>query len=148
MGLHISSCGDDMLQLRRCLAASFFLHAALKQPEGTYRYQIFFFTLSYSLNVSFKALSLNILNKRVEGCSLKVFIAQGYTSSHISFLYTITYFLQIIYTTPHIYLTKMTGLWLVVRRCRSTLLPCYSRQNLSALFTMNLSKLTIHTSGT
>ncbi|XP_037491877.1 pre-mRNA-splicing factor ATP-dependent RNA helicase DEAH10 isoform X2 [Jatropha curcas] len=37
MGLRISSCGDDMLQFRRCLAASFFLNAALKQPEGTYR---------------------------------------------------------------------------------------------------------------
>lgn len=37
MGLHISSCGDDILQFRRCLAASFFLNAALKQPEGTYR---------------------------------------------------------------------------------------------------------------
>ncbi|KAG8661634.1 hypothetical protein MANES_01G027000v8 [Manihot esculenta] len=38
MGLRISSCGDDVLQFRRCLAASFFLNAALKQPEGTYRY--------------------------------------------------------------------------------------------------------------
>lgn len=37
MGLNISSCGDDMLQFRRCLAASFFLNAALRQPEGTYR---------------------------------------------------------------------------------------------------------------
>ncbi|KAM7481062.1 hypothetical protein LguiB_005645 [Lonicera macranthoides] len=37
MGLHVSSCGDDMLQFRRCLAASFFLNAALKQPDGTYR---------------------------------------------------------------------------------------------------------------
>ncbi|WCJ22099.1 RNA helicase family protein [Euphorbia peplus] len=37
MGLRVSSCGDDMLQFRRCLAASFFLNAALKQPEGTYR---------------------------------------------------------------------------------------------------------------
>ncbi|XP_050237935.1 pre-mRNA-splicing factor ATP-dependent RNA helicase DEAH10 [Mercurialis annua] len=37
MGLCISSCGDDMLQFRRCLAASFFLNAALKQPDGTYR---------------------------------------------------------------------------------------------------------------
>ncbi|KAG6763996.1 hypothetical protein POTOM_031448 [Populus tomentosa] len=36
MGLPISSCGDDTLQFRRCLAASFFLNAALKQPEGTY----------------------------------------------------------------------------------------------------------------
>ncbi|XP_022008385.1 pre-mRNA-splicing factor ATP-dependent RNA helicase DEAH10-like [Helianthus annuus] len=37
MGHKISSCGDDMLQLRRCLAASYFLNAALKQPDGTYR---------------------------------------------------------------------------------------------------------------
>lgn len=37
MGLHITSCGDDMVQFRRCLAASFFLNAALKQPEGLYR---------------------------------------------------------------------------------------------------------------
>ncbi|XP_057961180.1 pre-mRNA-splicing factor ATP-dependent RNA helicase DEAH10 [Malania oleifera] len=37
MGLHVASCGDDLLQFRRCLAASFFLNAALKQPEGTYR---------------------------------------------------------------------------------------------------------------
>ncbi|XP_061991461.1 pre-mRNA-splicing factor ATP-dependent RNA helicase DEAH10 isoform X2 [Rosa rugosa] len=37
MGLHVASCGDDMLPFRRCLAASFFLNAALKQPEGTYR---------------------------------------------------------------------------------------------------------------
>ncbi|KAK1422922.1 hypothetical protein QVD17_18211 [Tagetes erecta] len=37
MGLKISSCGDDTLQLRRCLAASYFLNAALKQPDGTYR---------------------------------------------------------------------------------------------------------------
>ncbi|KAI3897064.1 hypothetical protein MKW92_016719 [Papaver armeniacum] len=37
MGLHISSCGDDMLQFRRCLAASFFLNAALKQHDGSYR---------------------------------------------------------------------------------------------------------------
>ncbi|XP_027913918.1 pre-mRNA-splicing factor ATP-dependent RNA helicase DEAH10 [Vigna unguiculata] len=37
MGLNLSSCGDDMLQFRRCLAASFFLNAAVKQPEGTYR---------------------------------------------------------------------------------------------------------------
>lgn len=37
MGLHIASCGDDMVQFRRCLAASFFLNAALKQPEGLYR---------------------------------------------------------------------------------------------------------------
>ncbi|XP_020268965.1 pre-mRNA-splicing factor ATP-dependent RNA helicase DEAH10 [Asparagus officinalis] len=37
MGLSISSCGDDMVQFRRCLTASFFLNAALKQPDGSYR---------------------------------------------------------------------------------------------------------------
>lgn len=37
MGLRVSSCGEDMLPLRRCLAASFFLNAALKQPDNTYR---------------------------------------------------------------------------------------------------------------
>ncbi|XVF03182.1 hypothetical protein REPUB_Repub04eG0239100 [Reevesia pubescens] len=37
MGLCIFSCGEDRLQFRRCLSASFFLNAALKQPEGTYR---------------------------------------------------------------------------------------------------------------
>ncbi|GJU49906.1 pre-mRNA-splicing factor ATP-dependent RNA helicase DEAH10, partial [Tanacetum coccineum] len=37
MGLKISSCGDDTQQLRRCLAASYFLNAALKQPDGTFR---------------------------------------------------------------------------------------------------------------
>ncbi|KAF5738029.1 hypothetical protein HS088_TW13G00923 [Tripterygium wilfordii] len=37
MGFCVSSCGDDVLQFRKCLAASFFLNAALKQPEGTYR---------------------------------------------------------------------------------------------------------------
>ncbi|KAB1999739.1 hypothetical protein ES319_D12G181700v1 [Gossypium barbadense] len=37
IGLFISSCGDDTLQFRRCLAAAFFLNAALKQPDGTYR---------------------------------------------------------------------------------------------------------------
>ncbi|XP_038972259.1 pre-mRNA-splicing factor ATP-dependent RNA helicase DEAH10 isoform X2 [Phoenix dactylifera] len=37
MGLSLSSCGDDMLQFRRCLTASFFLNAALKQPDGSYR---------------------------------------------------------------------------------------------------------------
>ncbi|KAG6405244.1 hypothetical protein SASPL_132831 [Salvia splendens] len=37
MGLSVTSCGDDTLQMRRCLAASFFLNAALKQPDGTYR---------------------------------------------------------------------------------------------------------------
>ncbi|XP_058738014.1 pre-mRNA-splicing factor ATP-dependent RNA helicase DEAH10-like [Vicia villosa] len=37
MGLKLASCGDDMLQFRRCLVASFFLNAAVKQPDGTYR---------------------------------------------------------------------------------------------------------------
>nr|XP_010917350.1 pre-mRNA-splicing factor ATP-dependent RNA helicase DEAH10 isoform X2 [Elaeis guineensis]XP_010917351.1 pre-mRNA-splicing factor ATP-dependent RNA helicase DEAH10 isoform X2 [Elaeis guineensis]XP_029119434.1 pre-mRNA-splicing factor ATP-dependent RNA helicase DEAH10 isoform X2 [Elaeis guineensis]XP_029119435.1 pre-mRNA-splicing factor ATP-dependent RNA helicase DEAH10 isoform X2 [Elaeis guineensis] len=37
MGLSLSSCGDDMLQFRRCLTTSFFLNAALKQPDGSYR---------------------------------------------------------------------------------------------------------------
>ncbi|GAA0143420.1 RNA helicase [Lithospermum erythrorhizon] len=37
MGLRFVSCGEDMLLFRRCLAASFFLKAALKQPDGTYR---------------------------------------------------------------------------------------------------------------
>ncbi|PIA63143.1 hypothetical protein AQUCO_00200874v1 [Aquilegia coerulea] len=37
MGLRVTSCGDEMLQFRRCLAASFFLNAALKQPDGSYR---------------------------------------------------------------------------------------------------------------
>lgn len=37
MGLRVTSCEDDMLLLRRCLAASFFLKAAMKQPDGTYR---------------------------------------------------------------------------------------------------------------
>ncbi|KAK4773894.1 hypothetical protein SAY87_028913 [Trapa incisa] len=38
MGLRFASCGDDFLQFHRCLAASFFLNAALRQPEGIYRY--------------------------------------------------------------------------------------------------------------
>ncbi|XP_074263483.1 pre-mRNA-splicing factor ATP-dependent RNA helicase DEAH10 [Silene latifolia] len=37
MGFRISSCGEDMLLFRRCLAAAFFLNAALRQPDGTYR---------------------------------------------------------------------------------------------------------------
>ncbi|XP_078157704.1 RNA helicase family protein [Carex rostrata] len=37
MGLSISSCRDDMLQFKRCLTASFFLNAALRQPDGSYR---------------------------------------------------------------------------------------------------------------
>lgn len=37
MGLRVTSCGEDMLPLRRCLAASFFINLAVKQPDGTYR---------------------------------------------------------------------------------------------------------------
>lgn len=37
MGLPIFSCGEDWIQFRRSLAASFFLNAACKQPDGTYR---------------------------------------------------------------------------------------------------------------
>lgn len=37
MDMSMSSCGDDMLQFRRCLTASFFLNAAEKQPDGSYR---------------------------------------------------------------------------------------------------------------
>ncbi|KAL3358313.1 hypothetical protein AABB24_015444 [Solanum stoloniferum] len=37
MGLCVTSCEDDTLLLRRCLAASFFLKAAMKQPDGAYR---------------------------------------------------------------------------------------------------------------
>ncbi|KAM3341197.1 pre-mRNA-splicing factor ATP-dependent RNA helicase DEAH10 isoform X1 [Capsicum galapagoense] len=37
MGLRVTSCEDDMLLLRRCLAASFFLKVAMKQPDGAYR---------------------------------------------------------------------------------------------------------------
>ncbi|XP_016435475.1 pre-mRNA-splicing factor ATP-dependent RNA helicase DEAH10 isoform X4 [Nicotiana tabacum] len=37
MGLRVTSCEDDMLLFRRCLAASFFLKAAMKQPDGVYR---------------------------------------------------------------------------------------------------------------
>lgn len=37
MDMSPSSCGDDMLQFRRCLTASFFLNAADKQPDGSYR---------------------------------------------------------------------------------------------------------------
>lgn len=39
MGLKITSCGEDMLSFRRCLAAAFFLHAARRQLDGTYRYE-------------------------------------------------------------------------------------------------------------
>ncbi|GAB2216353.1 hypothetical protein Droror1_Dr00024125 [Drosera rotundifolia] len=38
MGLPVSSCGDDMTQFRRCLAASFFLNAA-RNESGVYRYR-------------------------------------------------------------------------------------------------------------
>ncbi|KAK9944476.1 hypothetical protein M0R45_010043 [Rubus argutus] len=38
MGLSFASCGDNMLQFRRCLAASFFLKVALKQSDGQYRF--------------------------------------------------------------------------------------------------------------
>lgn len=38
MGLPIISCGEDMLVFRRCLAASFFLNAARRQLDGTYRW--------------------------------------------------------------------------------------------------------------
>ncbi|KAJ4816526.1 RNA helicase family protein [Rhynchospora pubera] len=37
MGLNILSCGEDILQFRRCLTASFFLNAAIRQPDGSYR---------------------------------------------------------------------------------------------------------------
>ncbi|KAH0878518.1 hypothetical protein HID58_065912 [Brassica napus] len=37
MGFNVSSCGNDMLEYRRCLAASFFLKAAQRQMDGTYR---------------------------------------------------------------------------------------------------------------
>ncbi|XP_042409696.1 pre-mRNA-splicing factor ATP-dependent RNA helicase DEAH10-like [Zingiber officinale] len=37
MGFPASSCGNDTLQFRRCLTASFFLNAAMKQPDGSYR---------------------------------------------------------------------------------------------------------------
>ncbi|KAJ3699110.1 hypothetical protein LUZ61_002815 [Rhynchospora tenuis] len=37
MGLNILSCGEDMLQFRRCLTAAFFLNAAIRQPDGSYR---------------------------------------------------------------------------------------------------------------
>nr|CAB3458720.1 unnamed protein product [Digitaria exilis] len=37
MGLNLSSCGDDMAVFRRCLTASFFLNAAMRQPDGSYR---------------------------------------------------------------------------------------------------------------
>ncbi|XP_059305868.1 pre-mRNA-splicing factor ATP-dependent RNA helicase DEAH10-like [Lycium ferocissimum] len=37
MGLRVTSCEDDTLLFRRCLAASFFLKAAMKQPDGAYR---------------------------------------------------------------------------------------------------------------
>ncbi|KAL8171568.1 hypothetical protein V2J09_023372 [Rumex salicifolius] len=37
MGLHVSSCGDDMQQFLVCLAASFSLKVAIRLPGGTYR---------------------------------------------------------------------------------------------------------------
>ncbi|CAF2137149.1 BnaA02g07640D [Brassica napus] len=37
MGFNVSSSGNDMLEYRRCLAASFFLKAAQRQMDGTYR---------------------------------------------------------------------------------------------------------------
>lgn len=37
MGLRAASCGDDLLQFRRCLAASFFSNVAVKQADGIYR---------------------------------------------------------------------------------------------------------------
>ncbi|OAY64295.1 ATP-dependent RNA helicase DHX8, partial [Ananas comosus] len=37
MGLVLSSCGDDMLHFRRCLTASFFLNAARREPDRSYR---------------------------------------------------------------------------------------------------------------
>ncbi|KAM0823885.1 hypothetical protein ACQ4PT_070566 [Festuca glaucescens] len=37
MGLKLSSCGDDMVQFRRCLTAAFFLNAAMRQPDGSFR---------------------------------------------------------------------------------------------------------------
>lgn len=40
MGFSPSSCVDDMLQFRRCLTASFFLNAAMKQPDGSYRSEV------------------------------------------------------------------------------------------------------------
>eukprot|EP00850_Spirogloea_muscicola_P014566 SM000105S13911 [mRNA] locus=s105:306688:310827:- [translate_table: standard] len=36
-GLPLASCKDDLTRFRRCLAASFFLNAAQRQPNGTYR---------------------------------------------------------------------------------------------------------------
>ncbi|KAL9336367.1 hypothetical protein Peur_070855 [Populus x canadensis] len=57
MGLSISSCGDDTLQFRRCLAASFFFNAALKQPEGTHRYYISLYKLRHPFAFAFRILS-------------------------------------------------------------------------------------------
>ncbi|GBG74498.1 hypothetical protein CBR_g18908 [Chara braunii] len=37
MGLSLTSCGEDLTAFRRCLAASFFLNAACRHPDGTYR---------------------------------------------------------------------------------------------------------------
>ncbi|XP_059315562.1 pre-mRNA-splicing factor ATP-dependent RNA helicase DEAH10-like [Lycium ferocissimum] len=41
MGLRITSCEDDTVLLRRCLAASCFLKAAMKLPYGAYRWSPF-----------------------------------------------------------------------------------------------------------
>ncbi|KAG2292536.1 hypothetical protein Bca52824_039205 [Brassica carinata] len=37
MGFNVSSCANDTLEFRRCLAASFFLKAAQRQMDGIYR---------------------------------------------------------------------------------------------------------------
>ncbi|KAJ7534516.1 hypothetical protein O6H91_13G099700 [Diphasiastrum complanatum] len=37
IGLELLSCEEDYSSFRRCLAASFFLIAACKQPDGTFR---------------------------------------------------------------------------------------------------------------
>jgi hypothetical protein len=47
MGLNLSSCGDDMVQFRRCLTAAFFLNAAMRQPDGSFRYCSDFLFLIY-----------------------------------------------------------------------------------------------------
>uniref|UniRef100_A0A804QX20 RNA helicase n=2 Tax=Zea mays TaxID=4577 RepID=A0A804QX20_MAIZE len=40
MGLSMSSCGDDMVLFRRCLTSAFFLNAAMRQPDGSYRTKV------------------------------------------------------------------------------------------------------------
>ncbi|MCO5599942.1 hypothetical protein L7F22_054049 [Adiantum nelumboides] len=37
MALPTVSCGDEWMQFRRCLTASFFLNTACRQPDGSYR---------------------------------------------------------------------------------------------------------------